>query len=50
MNFKRIAFDFERIMRIKKKLMSVLRKKAKSSLEDYLMVKMLCIFFETIRA
>ena len=46
MRTKRIAVDFERIMRIGKKLMSVIRKKSKSPLEGYLVVKMLCIYFE----
>jgi hypothetical protein len=46
MNSKRIAVDFDRIMRIEKKMMSVLQKKTKSPLEGYLVVKMLCIFFE----
>jgi len=46
MKTKRIAVDFERIMRIGKKLMSVLQKKTKSPFEGYLVVKMLCIYFE----
>lgn len=35
MNYKQIAVDFERIMRIGKKLMSVLRKKTKSPLSAH---------------